>query len=289
MSVHDAPATFVPGSEIVQLMPFKYGVFQRAILPRGSFATTSDHYTIVVATTPFQGSLELDGEAPMNGNWSLGEYCSFCPGDRITAVSKLSTVVEALLLNSRLIDTFLNDEVLGTSNALASGWFHRRIPVMVRSIWQRLRIAADEADPVRSRTAALCVELLLVRLLEEQMSSSSQPAIAHMPAIREAIGYIETNLSEPLDLKSIAAVAGLSPFHFSRVFRTSCGTTVHRFVLERRLELASQLLQQGTLSISRIALEAGFSSQSHLTTAFRQRYGATPAAFRQQTGMAGCQ
>jgi AraC-like DNA-binding protein len=288
MSVRNAPASFISGSEIGQRLPFKYGVFQRDVLQFGSFLTVCDDCTIVVAATQFRGVIELNGSPVVTGHWPLGEYCSFCPGDRVAGSSELKTVVEVLRLNPGLIDKFLGDEVLAMSSALLFRRIRCRMPLLVQSIWQQLRVALDEPDPA-PRTAELCVELLLVRLLEDELATSTQPASVHLPAVREAIAYINKNLGEPLDLKSIAGAAGLSAFHFSRLFRTLCGTTVYRFVLQRRLELAAHRLQHGSLSISEIALETGFSSQSHLTTAFRQKYGVTPAAFRQMTGMARSQ
>jgi AraC-like DNA-binding protein len=288
MNVYDENMTFASGSEIVSRLPFKYGKFERCTLAQGDISAVCDDYKVVVFTSQFHGSLVLNSDKPLTDRWSLGEYCIFCPGNRISGRSEFNTSFEVLHLNSELVEKFIKDEIVAASGTILSGWARRKMPLLVQSIWQRLRSVMDEAHPAPSSVAELCVELLLVRLLEDQLSTGKAPANAvHMPTIRETIHYIDNNLGEPLDLKSLSAAAGLSEFYFSRVFRAACGTTVHRFVLERRLDLASQLLQQGQLSISRIALEAGFSSQSHLTTSFRHRYGVTPAAFRQLTGIVG--
>jgi AraC family transcriptional regulator len=100
--------------------------------------------------------------------------------------------------------------------------------------------------------------------------------------LRRATDYIEAHLDEALSLLTLAEEAGLSAVHFAREFKRLTGSAPHQYVLGRRLEQASAMLTQGDWSISEIALNVGFSSQSHLTTAFRRVYGITPAAYRNQ-------
>jgi AraC-like DNA-binding protein len=70
--------------------------------------------------------------------------------------------------------------------------------------------------------------------------------------------------------------------HFAREFKRLTGFAPHQYVLGRRVERARALLARGERSITEVALTVGFSSQSHLTTAFRRVYGTTPAAYRNQ-------
>ena len=99
-------------------------------------------------------------------------------------------------------------------------------------------------------------------------------------AVLKVESYIAGNLDGDLSLKVLAEQAGLSPFHFARLFRTVTGRTPHRYVMERRVEGALSLLRDGVLSLSEVALECGFASQSHFTTVFRQHIGVTPARYR---------
>lgn len=73
----------------------------------------------------------------------------------------------------------------------------------------------------------------------------------------------------------------MSPHTFSSLFKATVEATPHSFVLSRRLERAEVLLN-GELSLSEIALVVGFSSQSHFTEAFRRRTGRTPLKARQR-------
>jgi AraC family transcriptional regulator len=97
--------------------------------------------------------------------------------------------------------------------------------------------------------------------------------------LRRAIDFIHDHLSEDISLKAIADAVGISPFHFSRLFKRSTGTSPHQYLLRCRTERAKQLLLQSSESIADVALRLGFCDQSHMTTHFKRAYGVTPKAF----------
>jgi len=87
-------------------------------------------------------------------------------------------------------------------------------------------------------------------------------------------------MAADLTLQELAAETGHSRSHFLRMFRATTGMTPHRYVLKRRLEQARQLLEHVESSIAEVAITCGFSSQAHLTLAFRKEFGVTPAEYR---------
>lgn len=99
-------------------------------------------------------------------------------------------------------------------------------------------------------------------------------------ALRRVIEHIERHLATPLPLCELAKVAGLSGCHFARAFKQSTGDTPHRFVTVRRIERAKALLRNCDRTMADIALEVGFSDQSHFTRRFLAAVGNTPSAFR---------
>lgn len=101
------------------------------------------------------------------------------------------------------------------------------------------------------------------------------PAMAHR--IRE---YIDSRLAEKVNLEELAGIAGLSVHHFARAFRQSMGIPPHHYILQRRLEQAERLLRDTELPLSEIALQVGFSDQSHLARHFRRVTGISPGAAR---------
>jgi AraC family transcriptional regulator len=88
------------------------------------------------------------------------------------------------------------------------------------------------------------------------------------------------NLAKPIRLSQLASVAGLSPSQFSRAFKVSTGTTPHKWLLDARIEYAKRMLADRSNSLVDIALDAGFSEQSHFTRAFGAATGISPNAWR---------
>jgi AraC family transcriptional regulator len=82
---------------------------------------------------------------------------------------------------------------------------------------------------------------------------------------------------------ALASLAGISPFHFHRIFRTLTGETMFAFLQRRRLLRAIELIHENKFTLTEIALECGFDSGSSLSRAFRKQLGCSPTAYRQQT------
>lgn len=101
------------------------------------------------------------------------------------------------------------------------------------------------------------------------------------PAQRSRVlEVIHRQLAEDIRLDELAAAAGLSRFHFLRLFKNSMGVTPHRFVLEQRIAAVRRLLNETDLPLADIAAATGFSSQSHLCTVMRRHVGMTPGRWR---------
>lgn len=94
--------------------------------------------------------------------------------------------------------------------------------------------------------------------------------------------FIDAHLKEQISLADLAALAGVSVDGFARRFKATTGQTAYAWILERRVRRAADRLRGGATDLGRLALEVGFSSQSHLTTTFRRLRGTTPAAWRRQ-------
>ena len=96
------------------------------------------------------------------------------------------------------------------------------------------------------------------------------------------LDHIEANLEGTLTIDTMASVACLSRYHFSRAFKKAVGQTPHRYVTGRRLERAKALLSTRHRSLVDIALALGFSSQASFTRAFTKATGEAPGRFREQ-------
>jgi len=98
--------------------------------------------------------------------------------------------------------------------------------------------------------------------------------------LRTAIEYIQDHIRDPLDLGSISRAAGLSEFHFARLFKAAIGDTPFHFVTRTRMERAKQLLRKTRLPISEIAERVGYQNLSHFSARFRTLSGCGPDAYR---------
>ena len=134
-------------------------------------------------------------------------------------------------------------------------------------------------------------DLLLDGLTRALMAALARTHVEVAPAhrlhlspvkLRRAVEFIDAELGRSIGLHEIAAAAGLSPFHFSRVFKLATGETPYQFVGSRRLERACRLLRDGDLPLAELALCCGFASQSHFTAAFSKSLGVSPGRYRRQ-------
>jgi AraC family transcriptional regulator len=131
---------------------------------------------------------------------------------------------------------------------------------------------------LESLTEALTINLLC-RYAEGR--SRHGHARGGLPPIllRRVLDYMEAHLGNEIGLKELANLVGLSTHHFGQAFRASTGIAPHRYLIERRINRARQLLLAGHPIVD-IAAEVGFASQSHLTSNFRKLVGTTPGRYR---------
>lgn len=110
--------------------------------------------------------------------------------------------------------------------------------------------------------------------------SASHESPGYIERINRAIDIVVRDLSQPLPLDAIASAAGLSPFHFHRVFKALTGETLNQFVKWQRLARALRQMSHALRrSLTQIALDCGFAPSSDFSRNFKQHFGASPRAF----------
>jgi AraC-like DNA-binding protein len=105
--------------------------------------------------------------------------------------------------------------------------------------------------------------------------------------LRRARDHIDRRYAEPLDLESVAAVAGVSKYHFARCFEAAYGETPIRYLTRRRIERAQDLLRHANLTVTEICHAIGFTSLGSFSSRFRQMVGESPTAYRDRWAARG--
>lgn len=119
------------------------------------------------------------------------------------------------------------------------------------------------------------------RLVSNYTSTPRRPVRGRLGqhALQRIRDHVLTNLAEPIEVADLAALAGRSAFHFSRVFTRSVGVTPYRYVVHLRLQAAARHMREGRMGLAEIAADTGFADQSHLSRWVRRVYGVPPSEF----------
>ena len=139
--------------------------------------------------------------------------------------------------------------------------------------------AAEGSTDVGLEEAAL---LLVDRFLSRDRpapASRAPSGIDRRRAVETAL-WIEAHADEPVRLGTLARRAGLSAFHFLRVFSRVLGVTPHQYLVAARLRRAAVLLAHPERPVTDVAFEVGFGDLSHFVRTFRRAVGVSPGRFR---------
>ena len=98
--------------------------------------------------------------------------------------------------------------------------------------------------------------------------------------LRRARDHADRHYAEPLDLAALAAVAGMSKYHFQRLFTATYGMSPAEHLSRRRVERAQDLLRATNLTVTEVCMTVGFTSLGSFSTRFRELVGLSPSEFR---------
>ncbi|MBR3836725.1 MAG: helix-turn-helix transcriptional regulator [Clostridia bacterium] len=172
----------------------------------------------------------------------------------------------------------LRDTLLQTENY---------IPTERRETYERLFARLIKHVSFPSPTEEILVQSLLLELIYTVIKDSSAGSLGRTArrdsAAEEGIRYIREHLTEDLSLETVARAVSLSPVYFHNVFKAATGKTLHSYIEEQRIKKAIHLLQTTDASLTGIAYECGFSSQSYFSFVFKRRMGQTPRSYLRES------
>lgn len=113
----------------------------------------------------------------------------------------------------------------------------------------------------------------------EKLQKREQIKANNYIVIERALKYIKENLTSDLSLETVADYTGMSPIHFHNCFKTATAHTLHKYVESQRIKKAKNLLLTTDSTLTQIAYECGFSSQSYFSYVFKRNTGLTPKEY----------
>ena len=146
-------------------------------------------------------------------------------------------------------------------------------------------IAIEEHYASGNPESDIILQSLILELIYLLEKSNSVPKTEHVPKknnrkiIEDTVSYINENLTANLSLESLAARANFSSVYFHKLFKSSTGKTLRDYIEEQRIKKSIILLTSSELTLTEIAYECGFSSQSYFSYAFKKRMKSSPREY----------
>jgi AraC-like DNA-binding protein len=171
-------------------------------------------------------------------------------------------------------------EAIGDDDAI---WSVGALPPM-----PELMVLAELADAAAARRSEIAADeaglLMAARFVQvaggiADKKPAINPARDRRRAVEAAL-WLEQHAHQAVDLDAVSQQAGLSPFHFLRLFARVLGVTPHQYLVRCRLRHAARLLADPTRSVTDVALDVGFQDLSNFVRTFRRAAGVSPRAFR---------
>ena len=207
-------------------------------------------------------------------------------GDNVVSISAPIPKGMHLYLPTTLFDRLADNFDLPKSPAhsvrYCAGIRDRVINSIVLSILSEM-MTETSVGAMYVETASLMLAAHIIRAYSDngatKLTTPSSPELDQV-RIQHVLDFISAHLTEKITLAELAKVAGLSTFHFAHMFTPAVGVSPHRYVSRLRLENAMKEIAVGKLSLSQVALNAGFSSQASFTRAFSRVTGVSPGEYR---------
>jgi AraC family transcriptional regulator len=232
-----------------------------------------------VCTLPGKSSLEF-------GPGDLG----FIRPGTVHEDAPLDDPVEYLAL--RILPNHFNKQcaAFGGDHIIPAGRCSKiRADAHLTADFHALRSELVNKPPGYEMAAACLVTEIMIHLFRQLIPNGSADRDTHGEEpmhdvrwqVRRALQYVQAHYDEDFDLASTAAAVGISKYYLVRLFRSSMGLTLNTYLLQLRVEKAKELLLTPSRTISDVAMELGFSDQSHFARVFKRFTGLTPLAYRQ--------
>lgn len=148
-------------------------------------------------------------------------------------------------------------------------------PYLVQDLYHRMYLASEK---IHTYAAYVSMQIHLLTAYCDLCREYSTKE--YSPIIRQVVNYIRMNLSQELDIQTIARNAGFSQTYITHKFKDEVGIPPSKFILEQRIRLAKKMLATSNKPISEIASDVGIADWSYFSRLFKKSTGKSPSEFR---------
>lgn len=277
----------VPAEQIVQSSEDKGwpGIDLAEIVhPDETFARPpiSRHVLVVHLSAPMQVTERRGGQHGHVGRGGLIILPADAPTtwhlERADQVRHLHVYLSPDLLQRVAAELDLNADVVELRQIL--GTYDPQIQSTALALFTDLRTGGQGGRLYAESTAVLLALQLLRRYSSVTLPTLPRAGGLSRPLVQQVTAFIEEHLADDLTLAELAAVVGLSPYHFARRFKESLGFSPHQYLVQRRVERARLLLATTNWTVAAIAQMVGCANESHLALQFKRLTGLTPKQYR---------
>ena len=161
-------------------------------------------------------------------------------------------------------------------------FFDPTVSQVARSLERAVRAAAPD---LYAQSAAQFLATHLLSLQSEWgniAQDTRRPGKLGTRRLTHVLDYMNTHYKEAVSLDQLATEAGVSRFHFARLFKEAVGVAPHQHLVRIRMDVAAFLLGTTESSVLEVALACGFQSAAHFTAAFQKHFSQTPSSYREK-------
>jgi len=238
-------------------------------------------YRVALSLTQNKASLAIGRRVTTDGGFAPGTNVLGQPGDNFNGEMRDRVDVLLFLMEPSYVATQFDRRGLPGERAEL-----RDLPAQpdaaLLDAGRRLADAMARGLAGDELYCEMLIDAMVTRIVTRHASLTSgrMPYRENLsPAkLRTLVAFIDGNLSAPLRHADLATAAALSQAHLARAFRNVTGVSLHRYVLQRRLEHARVLLSGSDEPVQAVAMQCGFADAAHLSKAYRRAFGITPAA-----------
>ncbi len=190
-------------------------------------------------------------------------------------------VLVGLPLLERALEEVFGADAIHAHLQDVSGFFDATLESLVEQLHGEL--TRPKASPLYVQSVGQAIAIHLARNYAV-ITSMSPSGSSSLPGykVRQITYWMAKHVTEDFDLARLAAQAGLSKFHFDRLFKGATGVSPSRYLINLRMEAARRLLRETKKSVTVVALEVGYSNPSHFAQVFRRETGLSPSNYRRQ-------